>query len=48
MARIESLEILLDPEGKALLAEAYDGVLENVQKGTISTRIKNTDLSGDP
>lgn len=48
MARIESLDILLDPEGKALLAEAYDGVLENVQKGTISTRIKNTDLSGDP
>lgn len=48
MARIQSLDILLDPTGKALLAEAYDGVIENVQKGTISGRIKNTDLSGDP
>lgn len=48
MARIESLNILLDPEGKDLLAEAYDGVLANVQKGTISTKIKNTELSGDP
>lgn len=48
MARIESLDILLDPEGKMLLAEAYAGVIENVQKGTISGKIKNTDLSGDP
>lgn len=48
MARIESLDVLLDPEGKMLLAEAYDGVLENVQKTTVSGRIKNTDLSGDP
>jgi len=48
MARIESLNVLLDTEGKMLLAEAYDGVIENVQKSTISGRIKNTDLSGDP
>ena len=48
MARIESLDVLLDPEGKMLLAEAYDGVIENVQKGTISGLLKNTDLSGDP
>lgn len=48
MARLESLDILLDPSGKMLLAEAYDGVIENVQKGTISGQIKNTDLSGDP
>lgn len=46
--RIESLDILLDPSGKMLLAEKYDGVIENVQKGTISGKIKNTDLSGDP
>lgn len=48
MPRITSLEVLLDPEGKMLLAEAYDGVLENVQKATISGQIKNQDLSGDP
>lgn len=48
MARIESLNVLLDETGKMLLAEAYDGVIENVQKMTISGRIKNTDLSGDP
>lgn len=48
MARLASLDILLDPTGKMLLAEAYKGVIENVQKGTISGQIKNTDLSGDP
>ena len=31
MPRITSLEVLLDPEGKMFLAEAYDGVIENVQ-----------------
>ena len=46
--RINSLNVLLDPSGKMLLAEAYDGVLENVQKRAISTVIKNTDLSGSP
>ncbi len=48
MPRITSLSVLLDPQGKMLLSEAYDGVLENVQKSTISGQIKNTDLSGDP
>ena len=48
MARTTSLDVLLDPEGKMLLAEAYDGVLENVQKKAISSALKNTDLSGDP
>lgn len=48
MPRITSLEVLLDPQGKMLLAEAYDGVIENVQKATISGQLKNTDLSGDP
>ena len=48
MPRITSLEVLLDPTGKMLLAEAYNGVIENVQKSTISGQLKNTDLSGDP
>lgn len=48
--RIESLSVLLDgsDSGKMLLKEAYDGVIANVQKGTVSNKIKNTDLSGDP
>ena len=48
--RIESLNVLLDgsESGKMLLKEAYDGVIANVQKATISSKIKNTDLSGDP
>ena len=48
--RIESLNVLLDgsSDGKMLLKEAYDGVIANVQKATISSKIKNTDLSGDP
>lgn len=48
--RIDSLNVLLDgsESGKMLLKEAYDGVIENVQKGTVSSKIKNTDLSGDP
>ena len=46
--RITSLDVLLDPTGKMLLAEAYDGVIENVQKTAISGQFKNTDLSGDP
>ena len=48
--RIQSLNVLLDgsASGKMLLKEAYDGVIANVQKNTISSRIKNTDLSGDP
>lgn len=48
MPRLNSLNILLDPTGKMLLKEAYDGVIANVQKNTISGRIKNTDLSGNP
>lgn len=48
--RIESLSVLLDgsENGKMLLKEAYDGVLENVQKTAISAQIKNTELSGNP
>lgn len=48
MARIESLNMLLDPSGKDYLAELYGKVIENVQKAAISNRLKNTDLSGDP
>lgn len=48
MARITSLNILLDPTGKDYLAELYGRVIENVQKGAISTNMKNRDLSGDP
>lgn len=46
--RIDSLNVLLDSTGKMLLAEAYDGVIDNVQKNAISFIIKNTDLSGTP
>lgn len=48
--RIDSLNALLDgsESGKMLLKEAYNGVIANVQKGTVSSKIKNTDLSGDP
>lgn len=48
--RIESLNVLLDgsESGKMLLKEAYDGVIENVQKQAVSVQLKNTDLSGDP
>ena len=46
--KINSLSVLLDPSGQALLAEKYAGVIANVQKATTSGRIKNTELSGDP
>lgn len=48
MSRIESLSILLEDEGKDFLREEYGKVIENVAKSTISGKIKNTDLSGDP
>ena len=48
MPRIESLNMLLEDEGKAYLSELYGSVIENVQKGTISSRMKNKALSGDP
>ena len=49
MARINSLSIQLqtDPSAKDKLAESYGKVIENVQKATISSALKNTDLSGD-
>ena len=48
MARIESLEILLESAGKDYLAELYGKVIENVEKGRISGILKNRDLSGNP
>lgn len=48
MPRIESLSILTTTEGKEYLAELYGGVIENVQKSLISSKMKNMDLSGDP
>lgn len=48
MARIESLNMLLESSGKDFLAEEYGKVIENISKGTISGALKNTDLSGTP
>lgn len=48
MARLESLSILTEGGGKDFLAETYGKTIENFQKATISHKMKNTDLSGDP
>ena len=48
MARIESLNMLLEAGGKDYLAEEYGKVIENIEKTTISGALKNTDLSGTP
>lgn len=48
MARIQSLSVLLEQTGRDYLAELYGQVIENVEKGTISGLLKNTDLSGNP
>jgi hypothetical protein len=48
MARIDSLSIELQTSGKDKLAEEYGKVIENIQAITLSSRLKNTDLSGDP
>lgn len=48
MARIASLSQLNESAGKDYLAESYGKVIDNVAKSTISSIIKNTDLSGDP
>lgn len=44
----QSLSILTTAEGQAMLAERFDGVIENLQKSLKSIGLKNTDLSGDP
>lgn len=48
MARIQSLNILLDTTGKDYLAELYGKVIEGVNKALVSVNMKNTDLSGNP
>ena len=48
MARIDALSIELQNGGKEKLAEEYGKVIENIQAITLSARLKNTDLSGDP
>jgi hypothetical protein len=48
MARQDSLSIELQTSGKDKLAEEYGKVIENIQAITLSAKLKNTDLSGDP
>lgn len=49
MARIDSLSIKLQgQEGNDKLAEEYGKVIANVQANTLASRLKNTDLSGNP
>ena len=49
MARVDALSIeLRSSVGKDKLAEEYGKVIETVMANTLSTRLKNTNLSGDP
>ncbi|MBR4687096.1 MAG: hypothetical protein IKP01_02180 [Bacteroidales bacterium] len=48
MARTDSIAVLLENSSHDKLAEIYGGVIENVQKNTISGQLKNTELSGTP
>lgn len=48
MARIDALSIDLRTTGKDKLAEEYGKVIENLQHITLASKLKNTDLSGDP
>lgn len=48
MARLDALSIELRTEGKDKLAEEYGKVIDNLQHITLASRLKNTDLSGDP
>ena len=48
MARLDALSIELQTTGKDKLAEEYGKVIPNIQTNTLSSRLKNTDLSGDP
>lgn len=48
MSRQNSLSIFEDTSTKAKLSESYGKVIENIEKSTISSILKNTDLSGDP
>lgn len=48
MARLDALSIELRTTGKDKLAEEYGKVIDNLQHITLASRLKNTDLSGDP
>lgn len=51
MSKIESLNILIDnsnPVAHDYLAELSGVVIENIQKATLSYKLKNQELSGDP
>jgi len=48
MARIASLSQLSSAGGYDYLSETYGKVIDNVQKSTISSVMKNSDLSGTP
>lgn len=48
MARIDALSIELQTTGKDKLAEEYGKVIDNIQAITLASKLKNTDLSGDP
>jgi hypothetical protein len=48
MARLDALSIELVTSGKDKLAEEYGKVIDNLQHITLASRLKNTDLSGDP
>lgn len=49
MARLDALSIKLQNGSSAeKLAEEYGKVVENIQHITLASRLKNTDLSGDP
>jgi len=48
MARTNSLAILLENASRDKLAERYGAVIANIQKNLISSRLKNTELSGTP
>ena len=46
--RQDALSIELQTTGMDKLAEEYGKVIENIMGRTVSARLKNTDLSGDP
>ena len=49
MARLDALSIKMTNGSTAeKLAEEYGKVIENLQHITLASRLKNTDLSGDP
>ena len=49
MARLDALSIkMIDGSTAEKLAEEYGKVVDNLQHVTLASRLKNTDLSGDP